>query len=193
MNVKKLTRVVKALEDLKVSQIQCESWDAIEKILYLMGTFHFLLDDGFSYNEKTFVVEYSTIDGDEFFGYTALEKYFGLTTQQVQDIFSPKSYSDTKNCQSVIQRLRWYLERFEVSESIFDENNKMDRSVFIFSTQLIINCKHLQNCDLEILYEQLQVYWEEYVFSEYYDADTSYLQSIHDFFKSTDLSKGATP
>lgn len=193
MNVKKLTRVVKALEDLKVSQIQCESWDAIEKILYLMGTFHFLWDDGFSYNEKTFVVEYSTIDGDEFFGYVALEKYFGLTAQQVQDIFSPKSYSDTKNCQSVIQRLRWYLERFEVSESIFDENNKMDKSVFIFSTQLIINCKHLQNCDLEILYEQLQVYWEEYVFSEYYDADTSYLQSIHDFFKSTDLSKGATP
>lgn len=193
MNVKKLTRVVKALEDLKVSQIQCESWDAVEKILYLMGTFHFLLDDGFSYNEKTFVVEYRTIDGNEFFGYTALEKYFGLTTQQVQDIFSPKSYPDTKNCQSVIQRLRWYLERFEVSESIFDENNKMDKSVFIFSTQLIINCKHLQNCDLEILYEQLQVYWEEYVFSEYYDADTSYLQSIHDFFKSKDLNKGATP
>ena len=26
-----------------------------------------------------------------------------------------------------------------------------------------------------------------------FDADTSYLQSIHDFFKSTDLSKGATP
>lgn len=192
MNVKKLTRVVKALEDLKVSQIQCESWDATEKILYLMGTFHFLLDDGFSYNEKTFVVEYSTIDGNEFFGYTALEKYFGLTTQQVQDIFSPKSYPDTKNCQSVIQRLRWYLERFEISESIFDENNKMDKSVFIFSTQLIITYKHLQNCDLEILYEQLQVYWEEYVFSEYYDADTSYLQSIHDFFKSKDLSKGAT-
>lgn len=193
MNIAKLNRVVKALEDLKVSQIQCESWDAVEKILYLIGSFGFLLEDGFSYNEKTFVVEYSTIDGDEFFGYTALEKYFGLTTQQVQDIFCSKSYPDTKNCQSVIQRLRWYLEKFKLSQSLFDENNKMDKSVFIFSTQLIINCKHLQNCDLEILYEQLQVYWEEYVFSEYYDADTSYLQSIHDFFKSKDLSKGATP
>lgn len=193
MNVKKLTRVVKALEDLKVSQIQCKSEDAVEKILSLIGTFHFLLDEGFFYNEDNCVVEYSTIDGDEFFGYTALEKYFGLTTQQVQDIFCSKPYPDTKNCQSVIQRLRWYLEKFKLSQSLFDENNKMDKPVFIFSTQLIINCKHLQNCDLEILYEQLQVYWEEYVFSEYYDADTSYLQSIHDFFKSTDLSKGATP
>lgn len=193
MNVKKLTRVVKALEDLKVSQIQCESWDAIEKILSLIGTFHFLLDEGFFYNEGNCVVEYRTPTGEFHLGYAALEKCFGLTTQQVQDIFCSKSYQDTKNCQSVIQRLRWYLEKHTIARSIFDENNKMDKSVFIFSTQLIINCKHLQNCDLEILYEQLQVYWEEYVFSEYYDADTSYLQSIHDFFKSTDLSKGATP
>lgn len=192
MNIAKLSKVVKALEDLKVKQIQCESWDAVEKILYLIGSFGFLLEDGFSYNEKTFVVEYSTIDGDEFLGYTALEKYFGLTAQQVQDIFCSKSYQDTKNCQSVIQRLRWYLEKFELSQSLFDENNKMDKSVFIFSTQLIIKCKHLQNCDLEVLYEQLQTYWQEYVFSKYYDADTSYLQSIHDFLDSKNLSKGAT-
>ena len=193
MNVKKLTRVVKALEDLKVSQIQCKSEDAVEKILSLIGTFHFLLDEGFFYNEDNCVVEYRTPTGELYLGYAALEKCFELTTQQVQDIFCSKSYSDTKNCQSVIQRLRWYLEKHTLARSIFDENNKMGESVFIFSTQLIINCKHLQNCDLEILYEQLQVYWEEYVFSEYYDADTSYLQSIHDFFKSTDLSKGATP
>lgn len=92
------------------------------------------------------------------------------------------------DCQSVIQRLRWYLEKHTIARSIFDENNKMDKSVFIFSTQLIIKYKHLQNCDLEVLCRRLQTYWQEYVFSKYYDADTSYLQSIHDFLDSTKLS-----